>query len=184
MGQYLTISLARKIHIEKKEAIRYNLSLTDISDKLLTDWGVDLTNYDCQEEESTWVFNLKKELIDKELLNFLSDFYPSYYSANEKPYGGILTELRNSKDVQSTMNAANSQVFKLFKHSVPILLYFENLDFRPRIIVHPTESIILAFQGKIIVETYDEMFQFFSKVTQEKFKQYHLAYSLLVNLTI
>lgn len=183
MGQFLTISLAKEFSIPKEEPIKYEVSITSISDKLKQDWRIDTELYHLEEDADYCNFSLKPDLLEAELYDFLTTFYPQYYKEHRNVYHLTLNELKESKSVSDFINNYSEEQFQIDKYAGPLLLHFKKIAFRSYVKVYLNECIIIAMAGKIWMEAYNNMFQFMSNTIQAKFSEYKISSSLLVNIT-
>jgi hypothetical protein len=183
MGQFMTISIVKEFSIPKKDAVHYLVTLASITTKLKQLWGLDTELYQLSETEGSWRFSLKPDLLQTELYDFLTTFYPHYYIERPKVYGIVLEDMKASLDVWEFIKEYSEEPFQLDKYAGNLGLHFEDIDFRPYIPVYLNECIIIALAGKIIIETHNTMCGFMSRMIQSKFSDYKLASSLIVNIT-
>lgn len=183
MGQFLTISIVKEFSIPKKDAIKYSVPLTSITTMLKQLWGLDTELYHMSESEDSWLFSLKPELIKPELYEFLTNFYPHYYSTNPKMYDKVLEDMETSPDIIEFIKQYSDESFQLDKYAGNLGLYFHEIDFRPYIPVYLNECIIIALAGKIFMETHYAMCGFMSRMIHAKFNEYKIASSIIVNIS-
>lgn len=183
MGQYLAIGLTLTYSASKREAT--NLILDDIIAKMSQQFGFEPSLYTFHETEQNWHWQIKEEILEKELILFLEAFYPSlviYASLND--YEEVLERLKVTpiSELISLLEDKEFYDFQLHDYNEPTWLYFNEKPFRPSVKVS-FKTIGLTMAGKISIESSGGLFQFFEAMIQQQFSQFNLAKAIRVYIT-
>lgn len=181
MGQFLHISLVTELKLDKSQADKYKLSLEDIKQNMQKNAFPNLDLYQSIDPEN-YHWKLKEEILENGLLKFLKDFYPQYYKNDVKMYQSVLQDLesKTAKEILEKAENKGEEAFQLASYGY-FYLSFPEKDFRPEISGH-YEAITLALEGKIMMETYGRMFDFYTESLQLRFQKHNIAKTLLIQI--
>lgn len=185
MGQYLAIGITTRLSISKDEATKAKISFEEVLQKMQHTLYFAPDIYDFSEEKGYWLWILKKAIWEAELFNFLKTIYPMLHT--EKGYSDYEKALvKLSETNPSTwLELANDKSFSSFqidKYGENERLYFNEKPFIPKITVS-LESVALAMEGKIMMETYGGFFNFFKICIQKAFPNSQISKAIRVYIT-
>ena len=183
MGQFLAIGLVSKCVTSKIDLQKYNIC----KDDLITTMKIKLhfcpEIYDFSETEEDYIFKLKSNILQSQLLPFLEKFYPLLYLDHNTDYEVTLEMLKNS-DPSTWLALASEkrrEEFQWDKYAHCDYLYFDK-PFNPKSKIC-YEVIMLSMEGKVLMEVYRRQFFFFKYCIQECFSEFSLAKSIHVYIT-
>ena len=184
MGQYLTIGIVTELRISKERA-RQQASATpeevkDALQKSFNKSGI----YSLEEDEDAVWLALKPEIAESEWVEFLQDFYELRYPDPQRREGMVdMEQIKSRKSLQEWMDYAAekaNQAYQLDTYvycSTPFPRGWTNS------LETSTEQIILSLDGKILMECFKDLFDFFGSLIKEKLSRYRLSESLLVSIS-
>lgn len=184
MGQYLSIGLLTRVSIDATKAAKEKISLEMASKKLQKESGLLLEHYEQTKEDDYWVWTLKKEVLAASLIPFLEEFYEAYYIDEKSDSQDVLRALRASS-LEQWLQMAEDKKFYAFQedgYGHSNYLYFKDVDFRPSL-RWSFDAIMLASAGKILMEVYNDMFEFLSHTIQHRFANSPLGGALQIYIT-
>lgn len=185
MGQYLAVGLITKLSVSKKQAEKAKITLDEAVQNLTQNTHFRAEVYDFSAEEETWVWTLKKEIWESELYDFLKIIYPLLYINKEYADYDEVIEKLSQTDPTSWMELANKKSFTAFqmdKYGASEWLSFDEKPFKPELTVNYI-SVALAMEGKIMMETYGSMFNFFKICVQKSFAEFQLSKAIRIYIT-
>jgi hypothetical protein len=182
VGQYLGIGIVTECAASKRELESGGISKEELIAKMETEFYFEPSIYDFSETENSILFTLKPEVFEKQLLPFLRDFYPFIYM-DSKGYVETLNEIEkiNSSEWLQLAGDKSCAEFQLDEYGEKYYLYFDK-PFRPSVVIS-SSSILLSFEGKILMECYGKQFNFFKYCIQQTFTEYSLAKAIRVYIT-
>ena len=184
MGQYLTIGIVTKFMIGKARAKQQASATTEEVREALQMHHNQSGIYNLEEDEGGVWLSLKPEIAEAELIEFLKDFYALRYP-DEKLRNTMvrMSEIESRRTLDEWMELASNKRCQAFQLDDFVFYYTpfprgwtDSLDTR-------VEQIILSLDGKIIMECYGDLFEFFTNLIKERLSKYRLANSLLVNIS-
>lgn len=185
MGQYLAIGIATQLTVSKEKAEKAKITLEEVLQKMQQTFHFSPDIYDFSEERGYWEWTLKKQIWEKELPGFLAAIYPMLYGNKQgRDFENVLKRL-HEKPASGWMELAEFNSFTAFqldKYGEDKYLYFEEKPFLPTLPVGFV-AVALAMEGKIIMETYGTLFNFFARCIQETFPIFQLSKSVRVYIT-
>ena len=180
MGQFLCVGIVTKMGISKDKINKYDLTLDEINKGIASKHTLSL--YNMVETENYFEWEIDHSVLLQELPSFLSYFYPYYYINNPAEYNEVISDIKKCNTSTEIIEIANKKLYECFqmddmgrftihagKHNIGLYLQYE--------------SIIIALQGKILMECYNNMFNFFSKTIQHLVKDFKLAGAISVYIT-
>lgn len=180
MGQYLTIGIATRIVADKERAERLFGNVEDFKsafEKEFNENGI----YQMRETDTAIVFDLKPDVAEPELIDFVRAFYGIRY-AKKRDCNDVLEALSKENTLQGWLNIADEKRFECFQTDEYVRYPIESPSPFSNLYVS-VEQIILSIDGKIIMECYHDLFAFFTRLLQETLKCYNLSNSLIVYIS-
>ncbi|MFK5975397.1 MAG: hypothetical protein QM493_02705 [Sulfurovum sp.] len=180
MGTYMGIGIVAKIYFRKSDIENMELDIENIKDKLEANFDFSFDIYNLIEEDETYIFRLKDNILEEQLKPFLEEIYPQLYS-NVEDYNDTLTRLENlSADKIITLAKENSkETFQYDEYGYNDYIYGK---FRKKVAIN-YETIMISMEGKISMETYGKHFDFFKKVIIKAYPQYKISNALRIYIT-
>ena len=184
MGQYLTIGLVTKVSINKERA-RRKASATpeevkDALQKAYNQGGI----YALGENEDEVYLELKPEVANPEMTDFLEEFYQLRYGENDEGSKKAMDEIRTRQTLSEWLELANGHKLERFRSdsyvwvSTPFCREVWNYSLETR-----ATQIMLSMDGKILMECFGPLFDFFTRMIRERLSKYQLANGLLVSIS-
>jgi len=183
MGQYLATGLVTRMSWSKKEMAKGKLSDEEIWGKLENEGHYKKSLSDESETEEYVVYTLKNSIFEKELIPFLKQFL--YQISEDSIDVSKLLESLENTPADKWLDIAVKKSFYCFQednYAEPEYLYFGTKDFRPRLSVN-CDSIMLAAEGKIIMESYGRQFAFYKYCISKTFAEFYLASAIRIYIT-
>ena len=181
MGCYLVIGIATEIVADKVEAERQFKGIENFKaafEKKFNPNGI----YQMKETESRIVLELKPEIIEKEWVEFIQAFYDIRYAADKSNHQCAMEAISKENSVEAWYKLAEKKCFESYQE-LPLYYYpMESPSFWGHFHVG-MDFIILSLDGKIIMECYDSLFEFFTRIIREKLANYLLSDSLFVYIS-
>lgn len=179
MGQYLSIGIVTKIGVSKAEVDKAELSLEQLQQEMTQNFRYASEIYDTNEKEGVYYFQLKEDIINKQLLPFLKSIYPFLYDDSEY-YDDVIEKIEKSPSSQwlSWAKEKPEEAFQLDEYGEQDHLQVGFSDIRINY-----DVIMLSMEGKIMMEVYGRQFNFFQYTMAEAFKEFTLAKALRVYIT-
>jgi hypothetical protein len=183
MGQYLAIGLTIRYSASKKEA--KNLILDEIGAKMTKKYGFEPSLYTFEETEQNWNWQIKDDILEKELISFLEVFYPllaEYVQLSD--YKDVLKKLKQNQLSEWMIFLKDKEFydFQIHDYNEPNWLSFDEKPFRPSVEVY-FQTIGLAMAGKIMFESTGGFLQFFESSIRKNINTYELAKTIRVYVT-
>ena len=185
MGQYLAIGIASAIGVDKQKAEKEFKGLENFKntfEKEFNQRGI----YQLDETETFIQFDLKPEIAQKEWEEFIRSFYELRYKGDEAyidEYNEALEEIGEVHDLQGWLKLAKEKRFECYQMTE---LYFYPMD-NPFSFDGYTymgmDMVVLSLDGKIFMECYGSLFDFFTRIIREKLSRFSLSDSLFLYIT-
>ena len=179
MGQYLAIGLVTKIKIEKNKDNKILLNIENLQEKMQDFFHFVPQIYRPSEDDDSYMFILREDIINSQLIPLLEIIYPLLYE-NPEHYDNILKKLRilpSSKWIQWAKNK-QEEAFQFDKYGMCDFLKENN----SKICLH-YEAILLSMEGKIGMEAFGRQFNFLKYTMTQAFREMSLAGSLRIYIT-
>lgn len=180
MGCFLAIGLRLTAAIRKKD-IDYRqdgVTLENVLDRV-----ADVCHlgdiYDMKEENDYFVYSLKKEILDEELMPFLKKFYSLRYpDAIEGDSSYALEDLEKLPDTTTRLAVLEKKSYQTYQEGDEFCYYdIKGLWDGVRLTCH---NAILSLDGKIIMECYGRVFNFFRRCIIAQMPEFKLSQALSV----
>ena len=181
MGQYLFIGIATRISANVTKAKEQFKSIENFKkqfEQTFNRSGI----YQMEEADGRIDLCLNPEVAENEWLRFLDSFYQLRYSCDYRQ-DEVIKELSKTNNLQEWLDIADEKRYECYQSD--FLQYFplENPDNPYNNLYVNMDLVLLSVDGKIIMEGYNELFAFFTRIIREKFSDYRLADSLFVYIT-
>lgn len=179
MGQYLAVGLRLKAAVKKSELQHEKLSVEEVLAKLEKQFNLSEL-YDRMEKEEYYVYALKKEVLDQELVPFVEEFYTLRYTGDDLKYAQqALDELKELPDTSERLELLKEKSYQAYQVGEDMDSF--NPDVFPPIRARIYSSnAILSLDGKIIMECYGDLFDFFTRAIRAMMPQFELSKALTV----
>lgn len=180
MGQYLAIGLRLKVAMNKKDLDNRQDGVTsdDVFSRIEKKCNLNEI-YEKTEKENYFVYSLKEDILDKELIPFLRKFYSLRYP-NDTDYGTarVIEELEKIQDTSSRLTILRERRYPTYQDGDEFDYYeIKGLWDSVRI---SCSNAILSLDGKIIMECYGDVFAFFRRCIISQMSEFKLAQALSV----
>lgn len=183
MGQFLIIGLKLKACVYKDSINNYiNEERTEAD--ILTELEEALRvgkEYDRQEKEDYYTYSLKQEICEKELLPFLKRFYDLRYTGENRGSDFVMEKL-SALSYQERLNLLEQKQFQCFQEDEKTHYFYLDNCRRFEIPVY-TQKIVLSMDGKIIMECYNKILDFFRRCIVKQLEDFRLAKTLDIYLS-
>lgn len=184
MGQYVCVGIQNKVSVPKSGLDKFKDQYSH--EELLEYFELTHLLYDVygrRETEDAYVYQLKDELVEQELLPFLKEFYPLRYQ--EKGYYedalGAVEKCKNLKDLKKMMESSYDDFDDAFRIIEGNGLSFLSSDsFDRRYFSYSFQNVSLSMDGKILMESYGSFLGFVRRSLCEVFKKYKLVGALRI----
>ena len=184
MGQYLTIGLVTKFIIDKERAKQQASASTEDVKEALQKHHNQSGIYSLKENENYVYLALRPEVAEAEMTDFLRDFYALRYPDEEERRHMVKMEAIESKQTFAEwFELAREKPCQAFQLDDFVFYYTPYPGGWTQSLDTKVEQIILSLDGKIIMECYNGVFEFFGSIIKERLSKYRLADSLLVYIS-
>ncbi len=179
MGQFLAIGLATEIGINKAEADKADLTLTQLQERMQQDLHYAPDIYNATEKDGYYHFHLNEEILHRELLPFLKTFYPLLYS-DPAYYERVLEKLADTPPSEwlNWAQGKPEEAFQFDEYGTRDYLRVKHSD-----IAVSYDTVLLSMEGKIGMETFGRQFTFVNYAMMQAFQQFRLAGALRMYIT-
>lgn len=181
MGQYLFIGIATRISANVKKAEEEFKSIENFKKQFELTFnrsGI----YQMEEADGRIDLCLNPEVAEKEWLRFLESFYQLRYIGDHRQ-DEIVKELSKTDNLQEWLDLADEKRYECYQSDFLQYFLMENPDSPYRNLYVNLDLVLLSIDGKIIMEGYNELFAFFTRIIREKLADFRLADSLFVYIT-
>jgi hypothetical protein len=183
MGQILSIGIITQCSTSKKNLQKYKISKDELIANMTSKLHFEPAIYDFSETKEDYVFTLKSNILETQLLPFLENIYPFLYPNDEGFYEGTIEMLKNAEPSTwlELCSERSEEEFQFDEYGSPNNLYFDK-PFNPSARIH-FETIMLSHEGKIMMEVYGRQFNFFKYCIQQTFSDFSIAKALNVYIS-
>ena len=174
MGRYLCIGINKQFSLTRQELEERNLREQDVKSVLERDHMI-LDVYDVVSDNEGISFSLKQEIIEKEWIPFLSDFYRARYDGTVRQafYKEVLEQLGKCRTAEEYLELPLKHSTYVYHYDrQPFFLY--DKSFKSPCLVS-SERLILSVDGKIIMECYDDILRFLLRTFQGARSVHHIV---------
>lgn len=180
MGRFLVIGIATRMVADKERCEKAFNGVEGLK-AAMEDQFNSSGNYQMSETESKVILELKPEVAEKEWIDFIRAFYNIRYIDYEEQ-DKVFEELSQKNNLKDWLEIAEGKEFEGYQ---AIDFYFYPL-YGSSFFYHPyvrMNMVILSLDGKIMMECYDDLFDFFTRLIREKLSNYRLSDSLYIDIT-
>ena len=132
------------------------------------------------ENDEYFSISLNPEIAEKEWIDFLNAFYDLRFDDKKKE--GVTEYIKGWSSYHDWIDIAQQNRFESYQYDTYLYYPIEGGDGFYSLYAN-VKQIILSMDGKIMMECYNDLFSFFTKLIHEKMRQYKLSDSLLVYIT-
>lgn len=178
MGQYLAIGLRLKATVRKVKQLD-GKSVEEILGKVEDKYNLSKI-YERREEETYYEYSIKKEVLDKELVPLIEKFYALRYTKDERTDATDVIEALNAlPDTSSRLEMLNDRSYQTYQAGDDMDSFY--LDVIPPMKIRVCSyNAILSIDGKIAMECYGRVFDFFSRCIAAQLQEFALSRALTV----
>lgn len=179
MGCFLAIGLRLTAAIRKKDIDHRQdgVTLEDVLDRVANECHLG-SIYDMKEEDGYFVYTVKKEILDEELMPFLKKFYSLRYLDDQADSSYVLEDLEKLPDMTSRLAILENKSYQTYQEGDEFCYYrIKGLWDDVRLSCH---NAILSIDGKIIMECYNDVFKFFRRCIIAQMPEFKLSQALSV----
>ena len=180
MGQYLVIGIATRI-IASTRRQDFKISVEDLRksmEKKFNKIGV----YDVTEGDDYVELELKPEVAEPDWEMMIKDFYEICYQGN-KYYGLDFDKVKDVSTLEGWLDLAENDGCPGYRMADQYFFgYSDEINGWDRYISTRQKLVALSIDGKIIMECYNEVLGFFTRLIREKLGKYRLAEAVSVQI--
>ena len=179
MGQFLATGIATQIAVKKKHLKKAEITAEQLQEKIQQNFYFPAELYEMSENEEFYSFQLKEAVLSKQLIPFLKTVYPLLYD-NPVYYRDIFPKLESMQPSEwlAWAKSKPEEAFQFDEYGGCDYLRegFTDIDIY-------YECLMLAMEGKIVMECYGRQFRFFKYALMQAFKEFSLAGTLRIYIT-
>lgn len=181
MGTYLTTEFISSFSVSKSEVT----NLADTEQEALTliqkaFVGCEGDFFEITTNDYSFNFRIKTAIFETQFIPFLTEFYHDFYGENEE-CNEVLTLFKQNPTIDTW--------FKLLEREYPLECFYEGDGGYSSIYINRQKvhigfgTIILAREGKVIAEEFDQHASFFEKIIAKAYPKYIMAKLITVCIT-
>ena len=185
MGRYLVIGIATSIGVSKQKAENEYRRLETYKAVLENDFNKNEI-YQWIETEDFFGLKLKPEIAEKEWGDFIRSFFELRYLDNDQEDYQInetLEAIAKEHDLEGWLELAKQKSFYCYQRDRFCFYPINNPHSYYGYSCAQVEFVALSYDGKILMECYDGLLDFFTRIIRERLSNYRLSDSLLVHIT-
>lgn len=164
MGRFLMIGLKLGVAI-RKDYIRKHISSMHTEDYILNQMiaKLRLESFKKVEYNDYYDFELDKELLDKELITFLKRFYSIRYIGKSKfESDAVISKLESLSTIDERLKLLEDKSYQSYQEDTRYgYFYIDDCGFFE--IPYYVSEMVLSMDGKIIMECYGGVLDFFRR---------------------
>lgn len=178
MGQYLAVGLRLKASVRKEKQLD-GKSVEEILGKVEDKYNLSEI-YERREEETYYEYSIKKEVLDKELVPLIEKFYALRYTKDERTDAAdVIEALKALPDTSARLEMLNDRRFQTYQAGDDMDYFYIDV-FPPMEIRVCSNNAILSIDGKIAMECYGRVLDFFSRCIAAQLQDFALSKALTV----
>jgi len=173
MGQFLTTAITTSFRVGDKTLQQISDNEAEAKRKLLDAFvGTNDDIFDITKKDDTHIFSIKEDILKKEWLSFLTQFYRDFYGESHAESQIVLEALGELDTPKKYIELAGKSEYECYQQDryAGEYIYIDN----QRISIG-YEPIMLTLEGKIMMECYGEHFTFLEKMISKVYPQFQLA---------
>lgn len=181
MGQYHALGIERSFSVKKTELAGAHITREELEGMIVNAQAYDFSMFDLAVSDEYFTYRLKDEILKADLLPLLKLMYPMLYNnpAEYEPVLHNLADLSESEIFQYAKRKPN-EYFRRDNYSERDYFYSNN----KRISINYGDLIMIALEGKIVMETYGQIFAFAKKCMVRASPDLKLAKCMRVYITV
>ena len=183
MVQYLTIGIATMISVEKDRARRQASATPERIKEALEEHYNSRGIYTVEENEYSVYLSLRPEVAEAELVAMLEDFYKMRYPGKNAYVEKVMQAIRSATKWDEWLTIAEEKRYEYFQYDEYVVRSTPCEGGWMDSVSTNIKQIILSIDGKILMECYGSLFNFFTSLIRGKLSKYALAESLQVNIS-
>lgn len=184
MGQFLTIGIATIICISKAGAKRESSSATPEKIREALESRFNRNGiYNVNENDKCVYLSLRPELAEAELMDLLHDFYAMRYTDRDEDIAEMMKDLKSHTKWIEWIEIANKKSYCYFQEDSYVFYPTPFDGGWSNSLPTNIHQILLSADGKITMECWCGLFEFFTRLIKEKLSKYQLSDSLLVAIS-
>ena len=178
MGQYLAVGLRLKASVRKEKQLD-GKSVGEILGKVEDKYNLSEI-YERREEETYYEYSIKKEVLDKELVPLIEKFYALRYTKDERTDAAdVIEALKALPDTSARLEMLNDRRFQTYQAGNDMDYFY--IDVFPSMEIRVcSNNAILSIDGKIAMECYGRVLDFFSRCIAAQLQEFALSKALTV----
>ncbi|MBM6884105.1 hypothetical protein H6A30_14185 [Bacteroides caecigallinarum] len=164
MGQFLAIGLMLGVAV-RKDYIRKHVNENRTEEYILNQIieKLRLEDFKRIEHDCYYEFELDRDLLDKELITFLKRFYSIRYIGKCKYESEfVISKLESLSTIDERLEILKDRSFQSYQDDSKYEYFYVDDD-NWHEIPYNAREMILSIDGKIMMECYDEVFDFFRR---------------------
>lgn len=181
MGQFLAIGLRIRAAVRIEEAKRHlnGKSVDDILGQIEERYRLS-DIYELKEDGEYYVYSLRKDVLDREYVPFIEKFYAlRYYGGDNLDSGAAVEELKNLPDTYARLVLLEKKSFQTYQEGADVDYFYPDKYISNKTRVY-SRNAILSLDGKILIECYGSVFDFFRRSIAAQMPEFELAKALTV----
>lgn len=164
MGQFLAIGLMLGVSV-RKDYIRKHVNENRTEEYILNQMKdkLGLANFIRIDHETYYEFELDRDLLNKELITFLKRFYSIRYIGKYKYESDyVISKLESLSTIDERLEILNDRAYQSYQDDSKYEYFYVDDDSWHNI-PYNVREMVLSIDGKIMMECYDEVFDFFRR---------------------
>ena len=181
MGQFLAIGLRLELAARKQDVAKHleKTTLEDVLKQVEEKYHLN-DIYVRDDSDDYYVFKLKDELLDRELIPFLAKFYSlRYQSGSELDSPDVLDTLKRIDNTRDRLELLERKQFQTYQEGEDFDYCRINDQWSNKIHIC-SNNAILSIDGKIFMECYGDVFDFFRRCIVAQMSNFKIAEALTV----
>lgn len=181
MGQFLAIGLRLTVAVRKKDIEKQSDDKSADDILKLAEEKYNLAGiYDRKEDGAYYVYHIKNELLDKELVSFLEKFYALRYNKGaELDESDALDDIKSLPDISARLALLERKRYQTYQAGDEVEYFYPYILRSSEISIY-SHNAILSIDGKIIMECYGHILDFFRRCIVAQMPEFELAKALTV----
>ena len=181
MGQYLAIGLRLELAASKQDVAKHleETPLEEVLKQIEDKYHLN-DIYEREDHDDYYVFKVKEELLDRELIPFLEKFYSLRYPAgSDIDAPDALQALKGIDNTNDRLKLLSRKSFQTYQEGEDFD-YCRIGGFWSNKVRISSSNAILSIDGKILMECYGGVFDFFRRCIVAQMSDFKLAEALTV----
>ncbi len=181
MGQFLATGLIINCYTSKMELQKNNITKEVLFAEMQSKLYFDTSIFDLSEKDDYYIFTLKSDVLENQLIPFLQKYYPYFYNDSEY-YDDVIAELKETPASEwlEYADGKPEEAFQTDKYGTSENLFIGKPEVRIKL---GFKTILLSMEGKIAMECYGKHFRFFQYAIQQMFFEFSIAKAMRVYIT-